>query len=584
MAVTLMASLCASPLARAATGLERLVMPGAVIQAHAKVEDDCAQCHVSFDKAAQPRVCLACHEDVAKDMQAHRGLHGKQSEAQCRSCHTEHKGRDAAITELDVHRFDHARTDFLLSGKHLNAECTQCHAADARYREAGQSCIACHQRDDAHATRLGRDCASCHDSNGWKVEKFDHGRTAFTLNAGHAQVLCNACHTKPFREQRLTQDCASCHRKDDAHHGALGQDCAQCHRDTTWQDTRFDHRTTGFTLLGRHANATCQDCHRGAADFKGAAKTCIGCHREDDKHANTLGSDCGACHAPAGWKPSRGFDHALSRFPLTGKHRSADCGDCHADAKHYRGIAHDCVSCHRDDDTHKGRNGERCADCHASDDWKRSLFQHDRQTLFPLRGAHQKLNCDGCHKVEIRKEKLPMTCVGCHRDDDPHRGDLGTDCASCHGDAAWKPSRFDHDKVAFVLLGAHRVLKCDSCHATQRYKDVGTGCGDCHKDDDAHRGALGADCARCHNSRDWLLGEFDHRRETRFVLDGAHAAATCSQCHSGVQPGAPRIASECASCHSGDDVHEGAFGRQCARCHSTDSFRNITQKAAGGVH
>lgn len=575
MTLVLLTFAASSQRTGAATGLERLVMPGEVSQAHAKTEGDCDTCHVSFDKDAQPRACLACHEPVADDIDAHRGFHGRQTEAQCRVCHTEHKGRAASIIVFDRERFDHAHSDFALLGKHRGRDCGDCHASDAKYRDAPSVCEACHRRDDVHQGRLGKDCAQCHDSNGWQVREFDHARTGFALGGSHRTAECKACHTRPYKEQRLTQECVGCHRKDDRHRGALGDDCGQCHVDSNWKTTRFDHRSTGYPLLGRHANAECRACHADTNHFKGAPKTCIGCHRKDDRHRNTLGGACESCHRPQGWKPAPGFDHARTEFVLTGKHRTAKCSGCHADAEHFRDSSRECIGCHRKDDTHKGRNGEACGDCHGSDDWKRNRFNHDAQTKFPLHGAHRDAKCESCHTHDVHTEKLASDCASCHRKDDPHKGELGDTCTACHDESAWKPSHFDHDKIAFVLLGAHRVVTCDKCHATALYRDAKDTCNGCHARDDAHKGALGVDCQRCHNTRDWRLGEFDHTRHTAFVLDGAHLSTRCDQCHVPGDARAPKISTACASCHAGDDVHEGAFGLQCERCHVTPSFKRI---------
>lgn len=557
-------------------------MPGAVIEAHAKIENDCDQCHVSFDQAAQPRVCLACHDKVAADVRAHRGFHGRNKDAQCRDCHTDHKGRDAKIAEFDFNTFDHAHTDFPLSGKHLTPKCEQCHKPGNKYREATASCDGCHRKDDIHATRFGRDCAECHNSDGWAVAKFDHSRTQFKLSGHHVETECKDCHTRGYREQRLAMECVSCHRKDDKHRGSLGDDCAKCHTDSLWRDTRFDHQSTGFALVGKHVDTDCKSCHKTATDFKGAPRACSGCHRDDDRHAGTLGNACETCHTAQAWKPSRGFDHAHTKFALTGKHKIAECATCHADAKHYRDTSRDCVACHRKDDKHKGHNGDACADCHGSEDWKRSRFDHDKQTEFVLRGAHRKVICEDCHKGALHKEKLPVTCAECHREKDPHRGKLGATCTDCHDEAAWNPAQFDHDKVAFVLLGAHRVVTCTKCHATALYRDTAKTCDGCHAKDDSHHGALGSDCARCHNTRDWRLGEFNHSTQTKFALDGAHASLSCATCHRDASGRAPSIANDCASCHAGDDVHEGAFGRQCRTCHITKTFRQIVHSSMKG--
>lgn len=568
-------AMCIPVTLRAATGLEKLVMPGAVAQAHADIEGECEKCHVSFDKAAQPKVCLGCHDKIARDIQQHVGMHGRLSEAQCRTCHTEHKGRTANITVFDRKAFDHETTDFPLLGKHLRADCASCHAAGTRFRDAASECSACHGRDDVHSGRLGTNCAQCHGSVDWKVRAFDHSLTKFALGGRHSNVECTSCHTKPFRTQQLAPECASCHRKDDKHRGSLGNDCQQCHLDTGWRDLRFDHQKTGFALVGRHARTECKGCHADTITFKGAPTTCIGCHRNDDKHANTLGNACETCHQPGGWKPSIGFDHRKTGFPLAGKHMETTCKACHADARHFRDTSTECISCHRKDDTHKGSNGTLCADCHGSSNWKESHFDHDTQTSFLLRGAHRKTTCEACHKSGSPKADAPDTCDGCHEKDDPHKGSLGKLCTSCHDENAWKPAHFDHDKIEFVLLGAHRTIACAKCHASQRYRDAPDACQGCHEKDDAHKGALGTNCVRCHNTRDWRLGEFDHGKETGFALQGGHARLGCNKCHLGSTMDSPHLASDCVSCHSGDDKHEGAFGRKCERCHTTRTFTEI---------
>jgi hypothetical protein len=88
-----------------------------------------------------------------------------------------------------------------------------------------------------------------------------------------------------------------------------------------------------------------------------------------------------------------------------------------------------------------------------------------------------------------------------------------------------------------------------------------------------HKGGFGRDCARCHTPNGWGIWQFDHARETRFALTGAHAALACSACHRrpAKQVKLPR---DCAGCHSQDDVHLGQFGRDCDRCHTTRTFKD----------
>lgn len=60
-----------------------------------------------------------------------------------------------------------------------------------------------------------------------------------------------------------------------------------------------------------------------------------------------------------------------------------------------------CEQCH--EDIHGGQFAGAskitpCATCHNSFQWKPSLFDHERRTSFSLKGAHQNLSCEACHK------------------------------------------------------------------------------------------------------------------------------------------------------------------------------------------
>jgi len=111
--------------------LESVMMPGKVIQGHAKWEDDCKQCHKKFDKEGQNQLCKDCHKDINKDVAQKKGLHGKLKESRnCVECHTEHKGRAAQIAPINEKTFKHSQTDFELKGAHADTtktECKECH-------------------------------------------------------------------------------------------------------------------------------------------------------------------------------------------------------------------------------------------------------------------------------------------------------------------------------------------------------------------------------------------------------------------------------------------------------------------------
>ena len=499
-----------APTARAQ--LERLVMPGPVTQAHAKIESECGKCHVAFQASAQTQLCLDCHKDVAADVRAKMGFHGRAPEVagrDCKSCHTEHRGRDADVVGLDRDAFRHQLTDYPLHGAHVQLPCERCHAAGVKFRDAHSGCADCHAGDDAHHGRLGSDCAHCHQETAWRHAQFDHGKTRFALDGKHATVGCALCHAGE-RYKDTPRDCQSCHALDDAHHGRFGPHCESCHSTSGWTSVRFDHA---------------RDTH----------------------------------------------------FPLTGAHQKLECQACHRADPRQEKLATDCLSCHRTDDVHEGRNGAACQDCHATSAWKPARFDHDTRTDFPLHGAHRMLACETCHTGPVHEQKLGRACADCHAKGDPHHGQLGAECARCHVESGWRDQvKFDHDLARFPLLGMHATVACEECHTTRAFRDVEHNCVGCHAKRDVHEGRLGLSCETCHTPNGWALWKFDHA-QTSFPLRGAHAPLACARCHTAAATNLA-LPTRCASCHSGDDVHHGGFGSSCDRCHSESSWKEIQMR------
>jgi len=503
--------LALAPAAAPAQTFEKLVMPGPVAKAHAEIEGECGKCHVPFKASAQTSLCLDCHKDVAADVRAKTGFHGRSPAAagvDCKTCHTDHEGRDADIVGLNRDAFRHDQTDYALHGAHVHLACERCHVSGAKFRDARSGCVDCHVRDDAHHGRLGSDCGHCHEETAWRKAEFDHAKTRFPLDGKHASVACASCHAGE-RYKDTPCDCASCHVLDDAHRGRFGAKCETCHATSGWKSVRFDHaRDAHFALRGAHQKLTCESCHRG------------------ELYKEKLGSDC--------------------------------------------------LSCHRGDDVHEGKNGTRCADCHATSAWKPANFDHDRNTDFPLHGAHRSLACTSCHTGPVHEQKLGRACADCHKTDDPHRGQLGPDCARCHAESGWRDKvSFDHDLARFPLLGMHAVVACEECHPSHAFRDTERSCVGCHARRDVHERKLGPRCETCHTPNGWKLWKFDHGAQTSFALHGAHESLACERCHRSPVESDVSLPTGCNSCHSADDVHRGGFGPNCAKCHGEKSWQDL---------
>ena len=502
-----------------ADNLKSLLMPGPVIKAHEEFEKQCDKCHDTSSKARQGQLCMDCHdhENVRNDVKNKKGFHGRLPETvqtNCKHCHTEHEGRDAVVILLDPSNFDHANTDFRLKGAHANTSCNACHKPEKKYHETPQECYSCHKKADVHKGEHGKKCGDCHSADSWKQNAFDHDEK------------------------------------------------------------------TDFPLKGAHKDTLCSSCHVNQK-FKDTTKECVGCHKIHDIHNGGYGKECDRCHNSERWDKIH-FDHGKETdFRLLGRHRKASCSSCHTPAslKKKEKLPTECYGCHKHDDSHKGKNGKKCEDCHNSRSWRKHTFDHNKETDFPLRGKHKDLSCSFCHKGEIDKDKMKTDCIACHRKDDVHLGKQGEQCDNCHNERGWHEKVFfDHDLSSFPLIGMHAATQCEECHLTAVYKSTESECNSCHAADDVHETRLGIDCETCHNPNSWENWLFDHDKQTRFEIDGAHEDAGCYDCHRTKTRGKLKASSDCISCHRSQDVHNRQFGRQCGDCHSTESFRDVDIK------
>lgn len=169
-----------------------------------------------------------------------------------------------------------------------------------------------------------------------------------------------------------------------------------------------------------------------------------------------------------------------------------------------------------------------------------------------------------------------------------------------------------------------RMTRCASCH------DFGAGargfkCLDCHVEIQRRiAGKLGfharaynssagqTDCARCHVEHNGGkiplvrldAKKFDHRAETGYPLEGAHARLACQSCHNAQKiPASARgeikvkdlnrtflgLARGCTSCHA--SPHDAGFGANCVSCHTQAAWKpapgfshSRTKFALNGAH
>lgn len=464
----------------------QLISPGKLAEAHAHLEGltNCTKCHELGTRGVSDRKCLDCHDPLSVRITEQLGYHATVADRGCASCHKEHFGVDFDLVRFDSTGFDHAQAGYLLRGSHARLACRDCHqpdlitardvlavggrheALEATYLGLATRCGPCHAADDPHDTQFAdRRCDACHGEERWEaVERFDHATTRYPLTGLHRKVPCEGCHRPlgPAGAARYAdleyRSCTSCHR--DAHGGVMGTDCTSCHTTAGWQRvdqsvvaSRFDHSKTDFPLEGSHAHVACEGCHGPRATW----------------------SDGIAIR----FQPrSRGL-----AYP--------------------RPVADGCASCHVD--YHAGElvgvpGGGTCDNCHGQDAWLPTTYdlaRHNRETRYPLTGAHLATPCRDCHgsatlAAGLRFHLPSDDCLACHRDDDPHGEQFASyRCADCHATASFAAAEVDHQQTRFPLDGAHRDLSCSSCHPlapdaagtpSRVYRPLGTACRDCHSE------------------------------------------------------------------------------------------------------
>lgn len=578
-----------------------LISPGKLARAHADLEglSNCQKCHEQGRKVTTQK-CLTCHDPIARRITARKGVH-RDVKNDCVACHVEHAGVDGELRPFDMRRFDHAAAaGYPLDGRHarIASDCKACHKGRS-FLEASTTCASCHT--DVHKPTLGRDCAACHTTQTPFADasaRFDHTKAAFPLTGSHTRVGCEKCHANSVFRGVKFASCADCHRT--PHERTLGPTCGSCHATETWRTKKIDHDKTAFALAGRHTAVACAECHRQpAATVKPKSSTCAACHA--DVHQGTFKEDCKACHTERGFTAAA-FDHASTRFALTGKHAPVKCVACHSSitptAADFRGLDRTCVSCHRD--VHDDTLGSSCESCHDTAGFAIPAYVH-KQAQPPsfFLGEHTPVACDKCHTSRPRPiaaadratahltfTDASTTCSTCHTD--VHLGQVGTDCSACHSiDAArFAVVGFSHTATKYPLTGRHAAVACDRCHKPEtgafpaatgtavRLSGLATGCQSCHAD--SHAGQIAQACETCHTTTTFALSRFVHRarRETAGFFTGRHAAARCETCHKRETADFPSgratavryaVDPSCVNCHT--DVHRGRLGPRCIDCH-----------------
>lgn len=377
-----------------AYGVHAQLSPGKLANPHSNLEglNNCAKCHSNnVRSSSDPKLCRDCHEAIDIRMKNGAGLHGGENFNDCGKCHPDHLGREFDLISWRAvggtrEKFKHELTGFKLEGAHSKAKCVDCHQIkfikDAlilkgapefkkkTFLGLGTECLSCHK--DVHGKMFQKKkCLDCHDADKWKPAKgFDHNvDTRYPLRGKHIGLECSKCHTQglpwelPVKRIKRDEDaCITCHK--DVHKGKFGRDCAKCHQEEGFKKIKtngFDHAKTQFPLEGRHADVSCNQCHKnGESWVLTRFQRCIDCHDNFHKGEFTKTKRperCEDCHTVEGYVPAYYgvHEHNKTDFPLKDAHLATPCAACHLKSvngrnesvkRKFRFSSTDCVACH----------------------------------------------------------------------------------------------------------------------------------------------------------------------------------------------------------------------------------------------
>jgi hypothetical protein len=347
---------------------------------------NCNECHTTPNNYTLFS-CIDCHEHNQADMSnEHNGVSGYSwNSIACLECHPTGDGEG----------FNHALSNFPLTGAHINVECIGCH--ESGYSGTTTVCSGCHSDDFNQAANpnhqqagIPNTCETCHTTAaGWAPATYPIHSDAYPLTGAHASIQsdCFACHEGNYTN---TPDaCSGCHMNEynqatnpNHQQAGISTSCLNCHTTMPgWAPATFPTHNDYYVLSGAHAGiaTSCAECHNG--NYNSTPNTCVGCHLDDYNQTNDPDHDvanfptnCEDCHSQSAWQPAT-FDHDDQYFPIySGKHNGEwnTCTDCHTNPTNYAVFS--CIDCHEHNQAsmnseHQGVSGYQwnsnaCLNCH----------------------------------------------------------------------------------------------------------------------------------------------------------------------------------------------------------------------------
>lgn len=204
------------------SALQIAARPGALSEAHAFLEADCASCHIP-NRGADAASCIGCHANEERLLsRQNTAFHAVVQD--CGSCHGEHGVKPLRPFGMDHLALFEAERERLAGSVQLAL--TPPPHAGVTGEEATLDCTGCHANEDPHHTLFGTDCVACHGTATWDIAEFRHPPATSTD--------CAQCHQAPPSHYMMHFEMVSM-RVAGVEHANVRQ-CFLCHQTSAWNE------------------------------------------------------------------------------------------------------------------------------------------------------------------------------------------------------------------------------------------------------------------------------------------------------------------------------------------------------------
>ena len=327
--------------------VESLLMPGPVTQAHAKLEVRVQQLPRSQPIAARRASCASTATRRSPPTCATSGA--PRSHDQCRApasavgCHTEHRGRDSDIVQLEPGRSSIIARPISRSRARIARWPARAATRPGEaYRKAPPTCVSCHKDDDYPRGPAGQGLRRLpQPATAGQGRSFDHGKTDFALTGAH-----QADHLRRLPPRRPLQGIAEDLRRLPRHRRcaprlSAATTAASATRPATGRRrSSIMQRRPASRCWARTPSSTARPATAAATTRTRCRRTATAAIEPTIPTPARFGDKCNDCHGNEPGSRSTTITRRDAKFALEGAHAKLGCHVCHtarvgdAEARH----------------------------------------------------------------------------------------------------------------------------------------------------------------------------------------------------------------------------------------------------------